>query len=172
MVAVILRAGGAEAVPFIDDQHRAAVFTGRLNDPLEGFCDQRSHLADHAAAAYAVAQFEEYRIFALRLDHQLVRDAFGRCGLTGADVAMKDDEGILLGNKIADRKPLAMMFLAPARELADVQQQTKLLVNPCVSRLKSKKGLFALGKRFAGKRRLAIENAGLAHDTQSFRCTP
>jgi hypothetical protein len=85
---------------------------------------------------------------------------------------MKDHQRILLGNEIADRKALAVVLLAPAGKLADIQQQTKLVVDSCVSRVEPQKGLFTLGKRIAGKRRLAVEDAGLTHDAQSLRCTP
>ena len=59
VMTVILGARSAEAVAFVDHQNCAAMFASGLNDLAKRLCDQRSHLADHAAAANTVGELEE-----------------------------------------------------------------------------------------------------------------
>jgi signal transduction histidine kinase len=115
-------------VALIDDQDGAAVLAGRRHHLLEGFRDQGAHLADHAAAAHPVAQFEQDRVFAACLGHQTTGHALGHRCLAGPDVAVKNDERVLLGDEVAQRQAPAVMLTVPGGQLANVEQQAELFV--------------------------------------------
>ena len=64
------------------------------------------------------------------------------------------------------------MLPVPAGQLADVQQQAKLVVDAGVARVEAQQRLFPPRQGLVGKRRLAIEDRGFAHAAQSFRGIP
>ena len=114
VVAVLLRARRRQAVALVDDEDGAAMFAGRRHHLLEGFRDQGAHLTDHAAAAHSVAQLEQDRVLAARLGHQAIGHALGHRRLSGPDVAVKDDQRVLLGDEVAQRQAPAVVLAVPA----------------------------------------------------------
>jgi hypothetical protein len=172
MVAVLLGSRSGETIALVDDEDGPAMLACGLHHLLEGIGDKGPHLAHHATAANAVAELKEDRVLATRLCHQPIGHALGHCRLPGPDIPMENDERILLGNQIAKREPAAMMLLVPARQLAQVEQKAKLVMNAGVARIESQQDLFSTRQSVIWKGHFAIEDRSLTHAAQSFRCIP
>src|SRR6185437_14837524 len=121
-MAVVLRTCSGQRVALIDDKDGAPPTPGRLGHSMERLRKMRSHFANLARSANAVAKFEQNRIFDARFCNKPICHALSCSCFSRANIPVENSQRILLGHEVAEQQFAAMMLPVPSREFAQVQQ--------------------------------------------------